>query len=63
MPGKGITPEQVVAKLRQMEVLLSHGRTITLACKEAGITAAAETPKITCRNVASPDCTRSIASC
>jgi hypothetical protein len=40
---------------------IEHGRMITLACKEAGITAAAETPKIACRNVASPDCTRSIA--
>lgn len=38
MPKKAFTPEQVVAKLRQIEVLLSQGKTIALACKEAGIT-------------------------
>jgi transposase-like protein len=37
MPKKTFTPEQIVAKLRQIEVLLSQGRTIPLACKEAGI--------------------------
>jgi transposase-like protein len=31
------TPEQIVAKLRQIEVLLSRGKTVPLACKEAGI--------------------------
>ena len=38
MPKRTFTPEQVVAKLRQIEVLLSQGKTIALACKEAGIT-------------------------
>jgi transposase-like protein len=38
MPKKAFTPEQVVAKLRQIEVLLSQGKTIALACREAGIT-------------------------
>ena len=38
MPKKAFTPEQIVAKLRQMEVLLSQGKTIALAAKEAGIT-------------------------
>ena len=38
MPKKAFTPEQVVAKLRQIEVLLSQGKTIALACKENGIT-------------------------
>ena len=37
MPKKTFTPEQVVAKLRQIEVLLSQGKTVPLACKEAGI--------------------------
>jgi len=37
MPKKTFTPEQIVAKLRQIEVLLSQGKTIPLACKEAGI--------------------------
>jgi len=38
MPKQAFTPEQVVAKLRQIEVLLSQSKTIALACKEAGIT-------------------------
>jgi hypothetical protein len=37
MPKKAFTPEQIVAKLRQIEVLMSQGKTIALACKEAGI--------------------------
>ena len=37
MPKKTFTPEQIVAKLRQIEVLLSQGKTVPLACKEAGI--------------------------
>ena len=37
MPKKTFTPEQIVAKLRQMEVLLSQGKTVPLACKETGI--------------------------
>jgi putative transposase len=31
-------PEQAVAKLRQIDVLLGEGRSIIQACKEAGIT-------------------------
>src|SRR5258708_6910358 len=37
MPKKTFTPEQIVAKLRQIEVLLSQGKTVPLACKESGI--------------------------
>ena len=37
MPKKTFTPEQIVAKLRQIEVLVSQGKTVPLACKEAGI--------------------------
>ena len=37
MPKKTFTPEQMVAKLRQIEVLVSQGKTVPLACKEAGI--------------------------
>ena len=36
-PKKTFTPEQIVAKLRQVEVLISQGKTVPLACKEAGI--------------------------
>src|SRR3977135_624629 len=38
MPKKTLTPEQIVAKLRQIEVLLSQGKTVPLACKDSGIT-------------------------
>lgn len=37
MPKKTFTPEQIVAKLRQIEVLISQGKGISLACKESGI--------------------------
>jgi putative transposase len=37
MPKKTFTPEQVVAKLRQIEVLMSQGKTVPQACKEVGI--------------------------
>jgi transposase-like protein len=37
MPKKTFTPEQIVAKLRQTEVLMSQGKTVPQACKEAGI--------------------------
>lgn len=39
MPIKTFTPEQIVGKLRQIEVLVSQGKTVPLACKEAGVTA------------------------
>ena len=37
MPKKSFTPEQIVAKLRQIEVLLTQGKTVPLACREGGI--------------------------
>ena len=37
MPRKTFTPEQIVAKLRQNEVLTGQGKAVVLACKEAGI--------------------------
>ena len=37
MPKKTFTPEQIVAKLRQIEVLLNEGKKVPVACKEAGI--------------------------
>jgi len=36
MPKKTFTPEQIVGKLRQIEVLVSQGKTVPLACKDAG---------------------------
>ena len=37
MARKAFSAEQIVAKLRQVEVLMAHGKTVALACKEAGI--------------------------
>ena len=38
MPKRTFTPEQMVGKLRQIEVLVGQGKTVPLACKESGIT-------------------------
>jgi len=35
--AKRLSPEQVIAKLRQIEVLVGQGRSVALACKEAGV--------------------------
>ena len=37
MPKRTFTPEQIVSKLRQIQVTVSQGKTVPLACKEAGI--------------------------
>ena len=37
MGRRTFTPEQIVAKLRQIEVLMSAGKAAALACKEASI--------------------------
>ena len=37
MLKKTFTPEQIVGKLRQIEVLVSQGKTVPMACREAGI--------------------------
>ena len=37
MPRKSFTPEQVIAKLRHIEVVLANGKTLPQACKEATI--------------------------
>ncbi len=37
MPKKRFSSEQIIAKLRQIEVQLTQGKSIALACKEAGI--------------------------
>ena len=38
MARKRLAAEQIVTKLRQIEVLQGQGRTIAMACKEAGTT-------------------------
>jgi len=50
MPKKTFAPEQIVAKLRQIEVLVSHGESVAaqrLAIAEVGDQA--EYPPLTCR--------------
>jgi putative transposase len=37
MPRKSFTPEQIITKLRQIEVLIAQGKPVGIACKEAGI--------------------------
>jgi len=37
MPKKRYTPEQIVGKLRQIEVLISQGKAVPVACRESGI--------------------------
>lgn len=38
MPRKGYTPEQIINKLREAEVLLSQGNAIAAICKKIGVT-------------------------
>ena len=38
MPGKRYSPEQIISKLREAEVLISQGATIPQAAKQIGIT-------------------------
>ncbi len=38
MPKKANTPEQIINKLREAEILLSQGNSIANACKKIGIT-------------------------
>jgi DNA-binding CsgD family transcriptional regulator len=35
--GRKVSPEQIVVTLRQIEVLVAQGKSLALACKEAGI--------------------------
>jgi hypothetical protein len=37
MPKKRFSPEQIIATLRQIEVQLTQGKSIALACKDAAI--------------------------
>ena len=37
MPRKGYTPEQIINKLREAEVLIAQGNTISIVCKKIGV--------------------------
>jgi len=38
MPRKGFTPEQIIFKLRQAEVLINQGESIASVCKKIAVT-------------------------
>lgn len=38
MSKKHFSTEQVIMKLREIEVMTSQGETVTMACRQAGIT-------------------------
>ena len=38
MPKKANTPEQIINKLREAEIMLSQGSAIALVCKKIGVT-------------------------
>ena len=35
--GRKVSPEQIIATLRQIEVQLAQGKSLALACQEAGL--------------------------
>ena len=37
MPKKTFTTEQIISKLREGEILLSQGQTVSVVCKRLGI--------------------------
>ena len=37
MPRKGYTPEQIINKLREAEVLIAQGGAISIVCKKIGV--------------------------
>ena len=37
MARRGLGAEQNASKLRQIEVLMAHGKSAALACKDAGV--------------------------
>lgn len=38
MPRKRFTSEQIISKLREVEVALAKGKAVPLACKQIGVT-------------------------
>ena len=38
MPRKRFTTEQIIGKLREVEILLSKGKDVPFACKQIGVT-------------------------
>ena len=48
MPGRGHSPEQILNKLRQVEVSVTNGKTVALSVREIGVTEQAlnQVPKL-----------------
>ena len=48
MPGRGHSPEQILNKLRQVEVSVANGKTVALSVREIGVTEQAlnQVPKL-----------------
>jgi transposase-like protein len=38
VPKKANTPEQIINKLREAEIMLSQGNTVSVVCKKIGVT-------------------------
>ena len=53
MPRRKYTPEQIISKLREAEVLLSKGQTVGQACKSLGVS-----ERRACRVLAQPRSTQ-----
>ena len=57
MRGKRLTPEEIVAKLRQVDVLVAQGQTIDAAVRSIGVTQTSS--GTSCSEArSSPDCGR-----
>jgi hypothetical protein len=46
MARQGYTPEQIIGKLREAEVLLSKGETVGQACRKIGVAEQPELPTL-----------------
>ena len=51
MKTTGQTPEQIIGKLREVEVVLPTGGTVALACKQIGVTVRSRLIKIGAKGV------------
>ena len=49
MPRKRHSPEQILAKLREVEVALAKGQTIALAVKQIGVSEQTHSTSLRCR--------------
>jgi len=55
MPRKRLAGEQIVTKLRQIEVMQGQGKSVSAACKEAGLTEQAQGRMLERRDILQPE--------